>query len=796
MTVRSTIYALAMLICTAVVFGSLDLAEAQSPPEPAAEAASETAEPALRGVVRHLNDGQAGASTERGATEAPPDPDAASDPNGSAAEQARPPEDAGTEPDQEALNALRRVLSDPEARGRLLGALAAIGAQTGDSDEGGAEGGAEDEQPPEDGTAAAEEANPEAQPRLSLGRRVAEITRDGVREIVETLTDFYNGVRTTQRRLSGFANVDTERLAAIAEDIGITLISTFATLFLLRIFATPVWRRLARYASGGSYTRGVVAIAISSLLDLITLLMAWATGYAFAVFGRGEAGDLSVHEALFLNAFLVVEFIKAVIRAFLAPSEGLIRPLPLTDRAAVYWHRWSNFLISLLGYGLMLAVPLVNDVVNLFTGRATTVLIFAVFLLISMVLVILNRKAPAAYFRRRAEDTGGDVTLGTIAYAAHLFPLAIIAYLITLFVLAVADTGQVGPAVILTLKVIGVVAIGVAAVNALSRASNHGVRLPGTMTRTLPMLEQRLNTFVPAFLSIVRFVVFVAVIGAAIDIVGLFNFSAWLDGELGGDAAAIVTSVVLIVLGAFVIWIAIMSWIDFRLTPRGFRIVTSREQTLLTLLRNAASIAIIVVATMFSLSEIGINIAPLIASAGVFGLAIGFGAQKLVQDIITGVFIQFENACNVGDVITVGGITGTVEKLTIRSVSLRDLYGTYHVIPFSSVDMVSNFMRGFAYHVADLGIAYREDVEEAKQAMLDCFAEMQSDRDWGGKIIGDLDWFGVQSLGDSSVVLRARIKTIPGQQWGVGRRYNELLKKTCDARGIEIPFPHMTIWMG
>ncbi|MEL7173670.1 MAG: mechanosensitive ion channel domain-containing protein, partial [Pseudomonadota bacterium] len=324
----------------------------------------------------------------------------------------------------------------------------------------------------------------------------------------------------------------------------------------------------------------------------------------------------------------------------------------------------------------------------------------------------------------------------------------------------------------------------------------HGVQLPGTVTETLPLLERRLNTFVPAFLSVVRFVVFLAVIGAATEITGLFDVMGWLDATLGGDAASTFVSVMLIVLAAFVIWLAMSSWIEYRLTPRGYRITTSREQTLLTLLRNAATIAILVIATMFSLSELGINIAPLIASAGVFGLAIGFGAQKLVQDIITGIFIQFENACNVGDVITVGSTTGTVEKLTIRSVSLRDLQGTFHVIPFSSVDMVSNYMRGFAYHVADLGIAYREDTDAGKQVMLDCFKAMKDDPEWRGHIIGDLEWFGVQSLGDSAVVLRARIKARPGQQWGIGRRFNELLKKACDERGIEIPFPHMTIWMG
>ena len=217
---------------------------------------------------------------------------------------------------------------------------------------------------------------------------------------------------------------------------------------------------------------------------------------------------------------------------------------------------------------------------------------------------------------------------------------------------------------------------------------------------------------------------------------------------------------------------------------------------MLTLLKNAVTILLFIITIMFVLSEIGIDIAPLIASAGVFGLAIGFGAQKLVQDIITGIFIQFENAINVGDIITVGGTTGVVERLTIRSVSLRDLNGVYHIVPFSSVDMVSNFMRGFAYFVCDMGIAYRESVDDAKQAMFDAFAELRQNPDVNRDILEDLQWQGLHAFGDSAVILRARIKCVGGKHLAVGRAYNEVLKRVFDERGIEIPFPHQTIYFG
>jgi small-conductance mechanosensitive channel len=297
-------------------------------------------------------------------------------------------------------------------------------------------------------------------------------------------------------------------------------------------------------------------------------------------------------------------------------------------------------------------------------------------------------------------------------------------------------------------------------------------------------------------LAFVRLVIIVAILAVSLQLIGFLNLEAWLNSQFGVQFTGTLVSVFLILLMAFAIWLALSSWVDYRLNPDYGSVPTARERTLLTLLKNAASIILFVITAMFVLSEIGIDIAPLIASAGVLGLAIGFGAQKMVQDIITGVFIQFENAINVGDVVTVGGTTGTVERLTIRSVSLRDVQGVFHIIPFSSVDMVSNYMREFSYFVCDMGIAYRESVDDAKQAMLDAFEELRADEQWSRMILEDLQWFGLQAFGDSAVVLRARIKTVPGQQWAVGRAYNEVLKRVFDERGIEIPFPHQTIYFG
>jgi moderate conductance mechanosensitive channel len=244
-------------------------------------------------------------------------------------------------------------------------------------------------------------------------------------------------------------------------------------------------------------------------------------------------------------------------------------------------------------------------------------------------------------------------------------------------------------------------------------------------------------------------------------------------------------------------WLLAASWIEYRLNPNvGNGEPTARVKTLLTIFRNAIAIALVVLTTMVVLAELGVNIGPLIAGAGVLGLAIGFGSQKLVQDVITGLFIQLEGAINVGDLVTAGGTTGTVEKLTIRSLGMRDLSGTYHLMPFSTVDMVSNFNREFAYHVGEYGVAYREDTDQVIEHLKAAFEELRADPAHGPNILADLEVHGVTALADSSVNVRVRIRTLPGTQFATGRAYNRLVKRHFDAAGIEIPFPHMTLYFG
>ncbi len=221
-----------------------------------------------------------------------------------------------------------------------------------------------------------------------------------------------------------------------------------------------------------------------------------------------------------------------------------------------------------------------------------------------------------------------------------------------------------------------------------------------------------------------------------------------------------------------------------------------RLRTLLPFLLNAYRIFLLTLASLIVLSELGVNIAPLLAGAGVFGLAVGFGAQTLVKDVITGIFILVENTISVGDVVEVGAHSGLVEKISVRTLHLRDFDGNVHSIPFGEVQTVKNMSKVFAYAVVDVTVSYRENIDEALAVMAEVAAGMVDSGPLAETIIAPFEVVGVEGLQDSAVWLRGRFKTRPLGQWNVRREFYRRIKAAFDERGIEIPFPHRTIYMG
>jgi len=200
---------------------------------------------------------------------------------------------------------------------------------------------------------------------------------------------------------------------------------------------------------------------------------------------------------------------------------------------------------------------------------------------------------------------------------------------------------------------------------------------------------------------------------------------------------------------------------------------------------------------MLVLGELGISVAPILGAAGVVGLAVGFGAQSLVKDYFTGFFLLLENQISTGDIVKLSGDhAGFVEEVTLRYVRLRDYDGRVHYVPNSQITSVINLTRGYSFAVLDIGVAYRENVDDVMAVMQDVARGMRADAAFSERILEDLEMAGVDQWADSAVIIKCRFKVVAMQQWAVKREYLRRLKLAFDAHGIEIPYPHLTVYAG
>ncbi|MBK7903041.1 MAG: mechanosensitive ion channel family protein [Proteobacteria bacterium] len=221
-----------------------------------------------------------------------------------------------------------------------------------------------------------------------------------------------------------------------------------------------------------------------------------------------------------------------------------------------------------------------------------------------------------------------------------------------------------------------------------------------------------------------------------------------------------------------------------------------RAETLGRVFRYLATVVIGLVGGVLVLAECGVSVAPILGAAGVVGLAVGFGAQSPVKDYFTGIFLLIENQLIKGDVVQVADKAGVVEDMTLRYVQLRDYDGNVHFVPNGLISTVTNMSRGYAYAVVDIGIAYREEIDAALAVMRTVAAELAEDPDFAGRILTEFEIAGVERWDESAIVLRGRFKVRPLEQWNVRREYLRRLKGAFDAAGIEIPFPHVTVYAG
>jgi moderate conductance mechanosensitive channel len=544
------------------------------------------------------------------------------------------------------------------------------------------------------------------------------------------------------------------------------------------------------------YNRAPLLVA-RTVLELVPLALLMVTAYAALAFSGPEHLVYGIVLSV-IHAIVAVRALTAIAGALVAPFHPSLRLVDLADETAAYSFVWLKRLIKVPVYGFFVAQIALT--LGLTSGAYTAFIKFVGLSETILLLVLILQLKETVAGALNGSTKSVSPLQGIRKRAADVWHYLASIYVLTAFMIwaldieggfAFVSTGTVGTIVVLMLAS-GVRLLSDSGLQKLFSISDE-------MRRRYPVLEERANKYLPAARRIVSTLIWLIAILLVLR-AWQFDVGTWLVSDVGRMIVSRTVNIILILGLALAVWEGVSTLITVYLDKTdddGQQVERSaRVRTLLPLARNALLVVILTMAILTTLSELGVNIAPLLAGAGVIGLAIGFGAQTLVKDIITGAFILIEDSIALGDFVTVGGLSGTVETMTIRTIRLRDLYGTVHTVPFSSVDTVTNMTKDFAWHVAKVGVAYRENIDEVYEVLRDIGAELQADPDYSNDILEPITIDGVDSLADSAVVVRARLKTRPGSQWRIKRIFNDLVKRRFDERGIEIPYPHQTIYFG
>lgn len=529
-------------------------------------------------------------------------------------------------------------------------------------------------------------------------------------------------------------------------------------------------------ARAGRYLRRLPFALAWLVLELIPIAL-------FAAAGNILAGIVVLNPTarlvalVLVNAYAISRVIVAGGRMLAAPGHPRLRLLPLSEPAAAYSVRWLRVLVTIAVFGNALAQ--IAYLLGLDEGtHDTLVRLTALVVAVLLIAVVVEIRPAVARAIRARRDGPPGAWRNWLAGAWHYIAILAIVFGWLAWSVGLGNGG-------ITLGLL----IGTAAV--LVGARLLTILLVGSLdwiARRIPGAEAHAARYRrPARLAVTAAVIALTVI-VLLQLWGADSFS-WFDGRSLGARllSALVTIAVAFVAAAFV-WEAANAALARRLSRLAEEEAahSARLRTLLPMLRAALLTAILVIVGLTVLSEIGVNIAPLLAGAGIAGVAIGFGSQKLVQDVITGVFVLFENAIQVGDLVTVAGLSGTVEQLTVRNLWLRAADGAVHVVPFSAVSTITNSNRGVGNAVISVTVAFKEDPDRVATVLEEIGAELRRDPNYRRLTVSDFQLWGVDSVKASGVTVSGQIVCSDSGRLPVQREFNRRLKQRFEALGIEL----------
>ncbi|HBP77817.1 MAG TPA: mechanosensitive ion channel protein MscS, partial [Halomonas sp.] len=439
-------------------------------------------------------------------------------------------------------------------------------------------------------------------------RQLAELTSRVVGDVggqIEQAVAIVGNIFTGQGAGSSF---DMAAFMNAAINLGIVIVATFAIFMVFRRLAKSLFTKISGWSQQGTgltpVLRLVLCVAVAAVVDILLIALAYVGGNLVATFAVGETGELSTRASLFLNAFLIIELLKAGVRMLFSSRYEGLRLLPISAQEASYWNRWLARLIGMVGYGLMVVVPLVNFYVAATLGQAVGTLIMLLAFIYAVGVVLKNRvrlRDNLNQMSARSTLTASRVSLQLFARTWHLFALI---YFLMVFVLTLTRPGDALPFVLFaTLKTLGAVVVGLLLSAFLTQTIGRRIQLSDDLRRKLPLLEVRLNSYVPNALRVLRTVIVVAVIMVVLDAWGAFDLAGWYASERGANLVGNLISVAVILIVSLGIWLGLASLIEHKLNPEtGHGEPSARAKTLLSLFRNALAIAMVTITGMIVLS--------------------------------------------------------------------------------------------------------------------------------------------------------------------------------------------------
>jgi len=521
--------------------------------------------------------------------------------------------------------------------------------------------------------------------------------------------------------------------------------------------------------------------------DLVPILALLATTYALLGLGLGDDAIARLVILALMNAYALCRVATSLLRAIAGPGEP--RLLPTTDALAHYLLLWLRRIAAVGIFGYTIAeAGLLFGLYRIAHDALLKLVVLVIYLMLAA--VVLQNRAPIAALLRAPDGKAGAFAL-VRNRLANVWHLAAVFYLLALWAVWALDVPN-GFSRLLRLVVLSAIVLSFArlVITQLHQRLGAMANLSPDLIERYPGLDTRIGTYHPIARALLTITVWTLAAVALLEAWGFDAFAWFSAARLGGRLLSALASIGTTLALALLVWELINTAIQrhlSRLAREAQLARSARLRTLLPMVRTALLITILLVAGLMVLSDIGVNIAPLLAGAGVVGIAIGFGSQKLVQDIITGLFLLLENAMQVGDAVTLGGLSGSVEALSVRTIRLRALDGSVHLIPFSAVTTVTNLTRDFGFAVFEIQLSLNEDPDRITELVREIANDMRKDEKWAPIIKEDVEIFGLDKFVTGAFVLQGRIKTTATGRWSVRRELNRRLKMRFEELAIESP---------